>query len=71
METRIILIDKNARDSRKQAELLANKCFLPKVADQLATENKYLQVYTLEEFMETCNQGEIQIEDYCLSYINV
>jgi hypothetical protein len=69
-KTMIVLTAVGPFDGRKQMELIENASFTLDEAKKMS-DDEFIQIYTLSDFIDACNNQEINLEEYWLSYINI
>jgi len=73
MSVRVLLFPVDEYDRRTLAESIENKTYNTKAGinglyNSLPTDSL---VYELTEFMDACNNQEIELEGYWLTYVNI
>ena len=72
-ETLVLLFEVNFFD-RRDAELIENNnCNsqqLAAIVDMAKEKETTIGVYSLTDFMDLCNNQEVEIENYWVSYVN-
>ena len=71
MSVRIVLIPVGEHDRRKDAEGIENTTFNPTTFNEYCNKMGDVLTYSLTDFMDACNNQEIELEGYWLSYVNV
>jgi hypothetical protein len=68
-EIRVLLYPVDNYDRRKDAEFIENNLYSIHLLETLVPTD--VEVYTLSDFMDGCNNQEINLELYWVSYIRL
>ena len=71
MSVRIVLFPVTNSDRRADAEHVENTTFNPTTFNEYCNKMGDVLTYSLTDFMDACNNQEIELEGYWLSYVNV
>jgi hypothetical protein len=70
----LILLFEVAHFDRKEVEFIENNTYdsytLVEVVDMAKEKETTIGMYSLTDFMDLCNNQEIYLEDYWVSYVN-